>query len=80
MAPADNSGDCLSLKGLSGVNKIPELGLLVKPLIFKPGNATASDTPGCSIAMRDISRITSSVLSKLAALGSCAKATKYCLS
>ena len=42
----------------------------INPLIFKPGNAIASSTPGCSIAIRDISRITSSVLSKLAALGS----------
>ncbi len=70
MAPPDRSGVVLLSKSVRVANNTPELGLLVNPLIFKPGNAIASSTPGCSIAIRDISRITSSVLSKLAALGS----------
>src|SRR5688572_12790687 len=59
---------------------MPEFGLTVKPLIERPGNAMASATPGCSSASVDMRRMTASVRSSEAASGSCAKATRYCLS
>ncbi|MNY22005.1 hypothetical protein D3C86_1555900 [compost metagenome] len=59
---------------------MPLLGLLVKPLIDSPGNATELATPGCLRAISDICLITASVRSRLAASGSWAKATRYCLS
>eukprot|EP00659_Diplonema_papillatum_P012696 gene12696-biopygen12749 len=59
---------------------MPLFGLLVKPLIDKPGKAIALSTPGCFMAMSDMRLITSSVRSRLAASGNCAKATRYCLS
>ncbi|MNR17096.1 hypothetical protein D3C85_1337380 [compost metagenome] len=59
---------------------MPALGLLVKPLIDRPGKATALSTPGCLSAMSDMRLITSSVRSRLAASGSWANATRYCLS
>ncbi|MCY1180317.1 hypothetical protein D9M73_207510 [compost metagenome] len=59
---------------------MPLFGLLVKPLIDSPGNATESATPGCLRAISLIFLITASVRSRLAASGNCAKATRYCLS
>ena len=59
---------------------MPALELLVKPLIDRPGNATALSTPGCFSAMSLMRRITSSVRSSVAPSGSCAKPTRYCLS
>ena len=59
---------------------VPEFGLTVNPLIERPGNATDASTPGCLRAISDIFRITASVRSSDAASGSCAKATRYCLS
>jgi len=59
---------------------MPALALLMKPLIDRPGNATALSTPGSLSAMSDISRMTFSVRSSVAPLGSCAKLTRYCLS
>ncbi len=69
-----------SSKGLSVTNTIPEFGLAVKPLMLKPGKATLDWTPGWSSAICDMRRITASVRSRDAPSGSCAKATRYCLS
>ncbi len=41
MAPADSSLDLRSSKGFKVTNTMPELGLLVNPLMLKPGKATA---------------------------------------
>ena len=41
MAFAESSGDIRSSEGFKVANTIPEFGLLVKPLIDRPGNATA---------------------------------------
>ncbi|MOA51106.1 hypothetical protein D3C78_1742090 [compost metagenome] len=49
-------------------------------MIDRPGKATALSTPGCFSASSDMRLITSSVRSRLEASGSCAKATRYCLS
>src|SRR5882762_73800 len=76
MAFAVRSGRFLSSEGFKVANTIPEFGLLVKPLIDSPGNATAFWTPGCFIAMSDILRITSSVRSSVAPFGNCAKDTR----
>ncbi len=59
---------------------MPLFGLLVKPFTDKPGNDTVFATPGTCSAIFSISCTTSWVLSKLAASGNCATATKYCLS
>ncbi|MCY1530664.1 hypothetical protein D9M68_658600 [compost metagenome] len=59
---------------------MPLFGLLVKPLIDRPGKATVFSTPGCLAAMADMRLMTSSVRSRVAASGSWAKATRYCLS
>ena len=59
---------------------MPALELLVKPLIDRPGKATAFSTPGCASAMSPMRRITSSVRSSEAPDGSCAKLIRYCLS
>ncbi len=80
MAFAESDGSLRSSKGLSGVNTMPLFGLLVKPLIDKPGKATVFSTPGCLPAISDMRLITSSVRSRVAASGSWAKATRYCLS
>ncbi len=80
MAPADWLGSLRSSNGFSGVNTMPLFGLLVKPLIDRPGKATESATPGCARAISDICLITASVRSRLAASGNWAKATRYCLS
>ncbi len=52
----------------------------MKPLIDRPGKATALSTPGSLSAMSDMSRITFSVRSSVAPSGSWAKLTRYCLS
>lgn len=80
MAPPDRLGVLRWSNGLSVTNTMPALGLLVKPLIDRPGKATALSTPGCFRAMSDMRRITSSVRSSEAPSGSCAKLTRYCLS
>ncbi|MOA05677.1 hypothetical protein D3C78_1252870 [compost metagenome] len=59
---------------------MPLFGLLVKPLMDRPGKATVFSTPGCLEAISDMRLITASVRSRVAASGSCAKATRYCLS
>ncbi|MNY16111.1 hypothetical protein D3C86_1493590 [compost metagenome] len=59
---------------------MPLFGLLVKPLIDRPGKATVFSTPGWRPAISDICLITASVRSRVAASGSWAKATRYCLS
>ena len=80
MAPPLWSARLRSSKGLSVANTMPEFELLVKPLIDRPGNATACSTPGCFSAMSPMRRITSSVRSSVAPSGSCAKPIRYCLS
>ena len=69
-----------SSNGLSGKNTMPPFDAFTNPLMERPVNATASCTPSCSMPMRDISRITASVRSSVAASGSWAKAMRYCLS
>ena len=59
---------------------MPALGALTKPLMESPGNCTAFSTPGCLRAMSAICRMTRVVRSSVAASGSCANATRYCLS
>src|SRR6202047_5224161 len=77
---AERSADFRSSEGFKVANTIPEFGLLVKPLIDKPGNATAFCTPGCFSAISDILRMTSSVRSSGAPFGNCANDTRYTLS
>ena len=55
---------------------MPVFEALTKLLTDRPGNATELATPGCFSAIADISRITASVRSSVAASGSCAKATR----
>ena len=80
IAPADSEASPRSEKGLSVANTMPALELLVKPLIDRPGKATALSTPGCCMAISPMRRITSSVRSSEAPGGSCAKLMRYCLS
>ncbi len=80
IAAPDSSLVLRSSNGLSVANTMPALGLLVKPLIDRPGKATADSTPGCLSAISLILRITSSVRSSVAPSGSLAKPTRYCLS
>src|SRR5690606_14233664 len=80
MASPDSSAPWRSANGLSVTNTMPALELLVKPLIDRPGKAMALSTPGSFRAMSDMRRITSSVRSSEAPLGSCAKPIRYCLS
>jgi len=49
---------------------MPAEGLLIKPLIERPGNATAPATAGSLRAISDICRITFSVRSNVAPCGS----------
>ena len=72
--------DRRSSNGLSGKKTIPALGELTNPLIERPGNCTAFATPGCCNPMSDIRLSTASVRSSAAPSGSCANATRYCLS
>ncbi len=69
-----------SSNGFKATKTMPALGATLKPLMLRPGKATADSTPGVLKAMSDILRITASVRSREAASGSCAKATRYCLS
>ena len=80
MAPADSEGSRRSSKGFRVTKTMPLLGLLVKPLMDRPGKATVLSTPGCLRAMADMRRMTSSLRSRVAASGNWAKATRYCLS
>src|SRR5690606_24546221 len=80
IASPDRPALSRSAKGLSVTNTMPALELLVNPLIDKPGKAMALSTPGSCMAMSDMRRITSSVRSSDAPLGSWAKAIRYCLS
>src|SRR5882762_4401268 len=48
MAFAESSGDLRSSEGFSVANTIPELGLLVKPLMDSPGMAPRFGLPGGS--------------------------------
>ncbi|MNN41296.1 hypothetical protein D3C81_1554080 [compost metagenome] len=59
---------------------MPLFGLLVKPLIDRPGKDTVCSMPGCLPATSDMRLITASVRSRVAASGNWAKATRYCLS
>ncbi len=59
---------------------MPALGAFTKPLMESPGNCTAFSTPGCFMPISAIRRMTLSVRSSVAASGSWAKATRYCLS
>ena len=65
-----------SFEGFRMMNAMPVFGVLTKPLIDSPGNATELATPGCASASADIWRITRSVRSSVAPSGSCAKATR----
>src|SRR4026207_1978752 len=71
---------CRSSNGLRGKKMMPALGALTNPLIERPGNCTALWTPGCLLPISAICRMTRSVRSSVAASGSRAKATRYCLS
>ena len=73
-------GDLRSSNGFRVKNTIPALGATVKPLMLRPGNATALSTPGVFKPMSDMRRITASVRSSDAPSGNWAKATRYCLS
>ena len=56
------------------------LELWVNPFTDIPANSTACATPGCLSAISAMRRVTASVRSSDAAGGSCATATRYCLS
>ncbi len=71
---------CARRRASASTKTMPALELLVKPLIDRPGNATAFSTPGCFRAISLMRRMTSSVRSSVAPSGSCAKPTRYCLS
>ncbi|KAG1530303.1 hypothetical protein G6F50_017410 [Rhizopus delemar] len=73
MALPESAAPLRSSKGLSVTNTMPALELLVKPLIDRPGNAMADCTPGSFRAMSLMRRITASVRSSAAPLGSCVK-------
>ena len=51
IAPADRLGSLRSSNGRKPMNAMPAFGLLVKPLIDRPGNATALSKPGSFMAM-----------------------------
>ena len=80
IACADNSREVRLLASSSGKKMSPALELAVKPLTDMPANATAWATPGCLRPNSAIRRVTASVRSRDAAGGSCATATRYCLS
>ena len=80
MARPDSAAPWRSSKGFSPTNTMPADGLLMKPLMDRPGKAMAASTPGSLSAISDISRMTFSVRSRVAPCGSCAKLTRYCLS
>ncbi len=70
MALADSSGVLRLSKLSSTSNTAPVLGLLTRPLTFRPGNETVCATPGVFIAISLIRRTTASVRSMVAASGS----------
>jgi hypothetical protein len=76
IAPAGRCSRTRSSAGLSVTKTMPAFDALTKPLMERPGKATALATPGSFRAMADIFRITSSVRSSEAASGSWAKATR----
>ncbi|MCY1535317.1 hypothetical protein D9M68_707170 [compost metagenome] len=80
MALPDSAALLRSSKGLSVTNTMPALELLVKPLMDRPGKAMALCTPGSFKAISLMRRITASVRSSEAPLGSCVKPIRYCLS
>ena len=80
MAPPERAGCLRSSNDLSPAKTMPELELLVKPLIERPGKPIALCTPGCFSMMSLMRRITSSVRSSVAPSGSWAKPIRYCLS
>ncbi len=80
IATALSDGSLRSSNGFSTENTMPALDELVKPLIDRPGKATAFSTPGVFFAMSDMRRITSSVRSSVAPSCSWAKPIRYCLS
>ncbi len=80
IAPPESSGERRFSNASRPKNTMPALGAFVKPAIDRPGNATASLTPGVFRAMSDMRRSTSSVRSSEAPSGSCANPTRYCLS
>ncbi|MNF70194.1 hypothetical protein D3C84_520960 [compost metagenome] len=80
MAPADMLSSWRWSKSFRATKTMPLFGLLVKPLIDRPGKAMVFSTPGCLPAIADMSFITASVRSRVAASGNWAKATRYCLS
>ncbi|MNE76156.1 hypothetical protein D3C80_1723780 [compost metagenome] len=69
IALADKSLALRSSNGFKVTKTIPALELLVKPLIDRPGKATALSTPGCLSAVSLILRMTVSVRSKDAPFG-----------
>lgn len=79
MVFVDNLGDWCLLKGLSGVNKIFEFGLLVKLLILSSGNVMVLDISGCVMVICDILWMIFLVLFKFVVLGNCVNVIKYCL-
>ena len=66
MAKPDRSGVLRSSNGFSVTNTMPADALLIKPLMDRPGNATALSTPGSFSAISDMARITLSVRSSVA--------------
>ena len=71
---------CAAQKSSSGKKISAALELWVKPLTDMPANSTACATPGCLSPISAMRRVTASVRSREAAGGSCATATRYCLS
>ena len=63
MAPADSAAAWRSSNVFERTNTMPAFGAFTKPLIDRPGNATACATPGCSRMMSPMRWMTSSVRS-----------------
>ena len=80
MARPDKARELRCEKSSSGKKMSPALELCVNPLTDMPANSTACATPGCLSAISAMRRVTASVRSSEAAGGSCATATRYCLS
>ena len=80
IAGPDNARELRCGKSSSGKKISAALELCVKPFTDMPANSTACETPGCLRAMSAMRRVTASVRSSEAAGGSCATATRYCLS
>ena len=80
MAGPDNAFEVRCEKSSSGKKMSEALELCVKPFTDMPENSTAWAMPGCFIAISAMRFVTASVRSSDAAGGSCATATRYCLS